>query len=154
MSPAMTSEQLERAQAMRAHGTPYAVIAAEMGVSCSGVRYRLTGNAPSRRRISEAEITAMRELRAEGLTLQEIADRFGVNSKTVSYHTNTEPEPDRIPLTPDDLLVSAFPWAIRLSHRERNLFGYELAHRPKGAKEADVDRFILRWRHEAERRAT
>lgn len=157
MSPAMTPDQVQEALKLRAQGVTYAVLAERYGVSIGGVHYRLDSRLPARerpvRRVTPDQIRRIRELRATGMLVADIAARVGVKPNVVTYHTtNQDTEPVPPPITADDLLLSAFPWAWRLTKEERAQFGYELAHRPKGAQERDTDRFISTWRIQAESR--
>lgn len=159
MSPTLTPDQVQKARVMRAAGATYAVLAAEFGVSISGIHYRLDPHIPDRPKrhhVTAEQIERIRELRAAGVPINEVCARFRISPSTVGYYTTSrEPKPEPLrPPTRDELLLSAFPWAYRLPVESRVQFAEELEHQPKGAKEADVDRFIRRWRDEAEASAS
>lgn len=153
MSPTMTPDQVQKAVELRASGASYAAIGAQFGVSESGVRYRLYRLMPPTKRyhrVTRDEAAEIRDLRASGVGVEIIAAQFGISIGTVTAHSGA-PKPERLrPPTKDELVLSAFPWSVRLPVESREQFAEELAHQPKGAKERDVDRFIRRWRFEAE----
>lgn len=157
MSPRMSPEQARQAVEMRASGATYIQIATTFGVSEAGVRYRIDRLSPQpkrnpRHRVTREEAAKIRDLRSQGVGVEVIAARFGVSTGTITEHSRVKETQLEAPLTRLELLECAFPWSVRLPLPEREQFADELAHRPKGAKEADIDRLVRRWRHQAERR--
>lgn len=159
MSPQMTTEQVREARTLRAGGATYAVIAAQIGVSTSGIHYRLGRGAdrPRRSQLSEEAIERMREQRAAGAPIKQLAEEFHVSQQVVSYHTATrerKQEPPPSPPTRDELLLSAYPWAHRLTPAEREQFGEELRNHPHHRQEDEITQLVTRWRMQAVLRAS